>query len=422
MKKSFFILFCLAHGLSSCSLKVFSEQEDSPDFSQNAFQSGPDSMERGLSKENKGTQDSKAPDSVKIKTSPGENSSSSKVITSKIKSVFEDFIKVLENQSVESEEYRKAVKFLENSLYNTASFESLKLLAQVYEDKKDFTNQLNVLKVLSASSPNNPESFYLLAMGYKNQYLNREKEEQTKSVLKEMEKYKQLIIENLNKALKLDSKHIPSYSALLDLLMITNPKTDEKQHTKASLSVVLDMWKNLKQNKYYIPLCKAYYDNRFFKQSLRACARSVKKNPKDPLSPLILSLSLSDEKKKEEKLILTAQTFPDSFFVQYKTGLYFEDKSPRSAILYLTSAQKLQTKHVKLNKKLAQFLFDNGEEERSYDYFLNSCLITDGLFLENFRRAKSSLRRKSKVDLVLKFQKGIQECYQTVKKRKREKS
>ena len=136
----------------------------------------------------------------------------------------------------------------------------------------------------------------------------------------------------------------------------------------------------------------------FFKQSLRACARSVRKNPEDPISPMILSLSLADKKKREEKLILLAQTFPESFFVQYKTGLYFMDKSPRSAILYLTSAHRLEPEHVKLNKMLAKQLFDNKEEERAFDYFLSSCILTDGVFLEDFRRAMSSLRRRNKVD------------------------
>ena len=97
------------------------------------------------------------------------------------------------------------------------------------------------------------------------------------------------------------------------------------------------------------------------------------------------------------------------------------DKAPRSAVLYLTSAHKLKPEHVELNKILAQLLFNNGEEERAYDYFLSSCLLTKGLFLADFRRAKSSLRRKSKVDLIIKFQKGIQECYQKLKKVKKKK-
>ena len=39
-----------------------------------------------------------------------ESGASDQIITKKIKSIFEDFIKTLENRSVESDEYRKAVK------------------------------------------------------------------------------------------------------------------------------------------------------------------------------------------------------------------------------------------------------------------------------------------------------------------------
>ena len=417
MKIVFFSVFCVFFGLSPYSftdskppLSPSEASVSEPEADQSSVKQALETSERDPPPDNK---------------APALDKASSQLVTKKIKKVFEDFIEILESRSIESEEYKKAVKFLENSLYNEASFESLKLLAQVYYDRGDFKNQLNVLNILSVNYPKKSESFYLLAMGYKNKYLQAEREESVKAgkeLLKEKEEYKKKIIEKLNQALKLDSKHIPSYQALLEVFMITEPQTSEKKHTRASLSVVLDMWKNLKQNKYYIPLCKAYYDNQFFKQSLKACARSVKKNPKDPMSSLILSLSLSNEKKKEEKLVLTAEAFPKSFFVQYKTGLYFRGKSPRSAILYLSSAHKLDPKHVQLNKILAKLLFDNKEEEKSYKYFLSSCLLTEGLFLEEFRRAKSGLRRKGKLDLLVQFQKGIKECYQTVRKQKRKKS
>ena len=43
-------------------------------------------------------------------------------VTQKIKQVFLDFIEILETEALDSEEYKKAVKFLEDSLYNSASF------------------------------------------------------------------------------------------------------------------------------------------------------------------------------------------------------------------------------------------------------------------------------------------------------------
>ena len=333
-------------------------------------------------------------------------------ITRKIKEVFKDFLDILEKEKVQSKEYIKAVKFLENSLYNEAAFESLKLLADVYHEKKDFQNQINVLNILSVNYSNNFKSFYLLGMAYKDLYLS---EEENKA------EDKQRAIENFNKALKINRKYVPAYKALLELLVDEDPETGEEVHTKESLSVAMDMLKNLRKDKYYIPLCKAYYDNRFFKQSRRACIKSVRKNPKDPVSSVILALSLADKKKINKALLKVAGKFRKSFFVQYKIALYFMDKDPKLAVAYFDSAYTLESENVQLNRIMAKFFFDNKEEERSYIHFLNACRLTQGKFLKDFRKAKSALRRKQLVDLVLKFQKGIDQCFVEIKKEQKSK-
>ena len=364
------------------------------------------------------------------------------IITQKIKKIFEDFVEILEKKNVESSEYIKAVKFLENSLYNEASFGTLKLLAEVYEQKKDFKNQINVLKNLSINYSNKPESFYLLSMAYKNLYLN-EKDDQIKkckirrSICKSSdakstdhckEGYQECLvenkkksIENLNQALKLNRKYTVAYESLLDLLIDKNPETGGKVHTKESLSLIIEMLKNLRENKYYIQLCKAYYENNFLKQSQKACARSIKRNPDDPISPLILALSRPDDKNMSQKLVNIASRFQKSFFVQYKTALYFMDKNSKSAIFYLNSAHTLQPENMKLNQMMARYLFDNKEEEKSYKHFLIACQLTEGQFLKDFKKAKSALRKKQMVDLILKFQKGIDQCFSEVRKKKRDK-
>ena len=341
-----------------------------------------------------------------------------KVVSQKIKEVFQEFITILEKEKIQSLEYGKAVSFLEGSLYSQADFDTLKLLSQVYEQKKDFQNQKNVLKVLTLSKAGakNPESFYLLAGVYS--HLLSEVEE---SDLRYTE-YKEKIFENYKKALKQDQKYRPAYLALLELLKTIDPETQEEKHTQASLSLILDMIKNLKDSKYYILLCRAYYDNRFLKQARRACFRSVKKNPKDPVSPLTLSLSLSDKKKREQKLILTAKEFPQSFLVQYHAGLYFRDHSPSSAILYLSQAHKLQPDHLMLNKILAQVLLENQEFASSYDYYLKACLLSDGAFLPDLRKARGLILRNNKADLVLKFDRAIKQCFKTAREKKREKA
>lgn len=332
-------------------------------------------------------------------------------VAQQIKKVFTSFLKILEKETLNSNEYAKAVRFLENSLYNEASFNTLKVLADLYGEKEDFKNQINVLNILSANYPNKPESFYLIGMAYKKLYFN---ESDNKN------KNKEKAIENFNQSLKLDKKYILAYEALLELLKTEDSKTGEKLYTKEALSLTIDMLKNLRNKKYYTYLCKAYYDNKFLKQSQRTCLKAIKANPKSPINPLILALSLPDDKKniKIKKLLSITKKFKESFFVQYKTALYFIDKDPKSAINYFNQAYKIQPNNLKLNKIMAQFLFDNKNEDNSYKHFLKACQLSRGKFLANFKQAKSTLRKKQMVNLILKFQKGIEKCFYEVRKRK----
>ena len=345
----------------------------------------------------------------------------SSLVAQKIKKVFIDFLEIIEKESLDSEEYKKAVKFLENSLYSDASFETLKLLATVYKEKKDSINQINVLNILSVSYSNNPESFYLLGQAYKNLYLlgKKDKKKKKKKEYEKNQENKEKSIESFNQAIRINRRYILAYRALLNLFMTENKEIGGKIHTKASLSVALDMLKTFKKSKYYIQLCKAYYDNNFFKQSRKACAISVQKNPNNPISPVILALSRKSKKDSNRELLETAKKFEKSFFVQYKTALFFRDKDPRVAMTYFNSAHALQPKNIKLNKIMANFLFDNKEEEKSYKHFLNTCLLTNGKFLKNFRLAKRELRGK-KAELVPTFQKGIEKCFLSAKKKQKQ--
>ena len=177
------------------------------------------------------------------------------------------------------------------------------------------------------------------------------------------------------------------------------------------------MLKNLKKSKYYIDLCKAYYDNKFFKQSRRTCKKSIAKNPKDPISPLILALSLQNKKESEKRILEVSERFKKSFFVQYNTSLYFKEKNPRLATIYFASSYAIQPENIILNKIMALFLLKNNQEEKSYKHFLKACLLTKGKFIREFKKAQSHLRKKALVDLVVKFQKGIQQCFLFSKKK-----
>ena len=347
----------------------------------------------------------------KKKTSKEKDQASSpNVISQKIKKIFSDFITLLEKEPLHSTDYTKAVQFLENSLYNQASFESLTLLSEAYKEKKDFQNQIKVLNILVTNYSKKAKAFYLLGEAYKNLYFNQE-ENKTEN--------RERSIENFHQALKLNKKSVLAYKALLTLLKEKDEKTNQYIHTKESLSVVIDMLKNLKKAKDYILLCKAYYDTQFFKQSRAACKRSIKENPKDAVSPLILALNL----EKNKDILKVAKNFKKSFFVQYNTALYFMKKNPSIAISYLNKAYNLKPDNLTLNSIMSKFLFKNNNEAQSYKHFLKVCKMTKGQSLRDFRQATSRLksRKTIDIDLVSKFQKGTKLCFKEVKKLQRKK-
>ena len=333
------------------------------------------------------------------------------LVQNKIEDVLKEFLIILEVKPVQSTEYKNTVAFLEESLYDQVSFRSLKILSEVYEKKGDLKNHLKVIRYLSVNYPERAESFYLLGKAHKSLSETIEND-------KVFEDNQNKITGSYNRALKLDPKHIPSYNALLEELMESNPDYPEsKKHTRASLNLVMEMLENLKDNKYYISLCEAYYDNKFIRQTHKACVKSMKRNPKDPISPLVLSLSLPNEAKRMEKLLLVADKHPDSFPVQYRVGLYFRKNSSGLAIAHLRKAHKLNPDHLRLNQILSGLLFRNNREEEALPHFLKSCLLTEGGYLTDFRKARGILSQKKQVDLVIKFNKEIKKCYQKVRQK-----
>ena len=194
------------------------------------------------------------------------------------------------------------------------------------------------------------------------------------------------------------------------------------KHTRESLNLVMDKLKHLNNTEDYILLCEAYYDTNFIRQTQKSCVKSIKKNPKDPISPMVLSFSLPNKKKREEKLIEIGSKYPNSFKAQYKIGLYFDkNNSPQKAITHFIRANKIKPEHLRLNEFLARLLLRNNREEEAYPYFFKTCLLTDGVFLSEFRNATGWLRNKKKIELALQYNKGVKECFQTLKNKKNKK-
>ena len=320
------------------------------------------------------------------------------------KAMFE-LIEILKTEPVSSKGYQQAVQFMESSFYNTVDFKSMAEILNVYKEKKDFKNQLKAALSLSLNHPKTPGSFYFLGIAYQDLYHADKEKEDGKA-----DDWLKKAVENFNIALKMNRRHTPSYKALIKMFMIDDLETGDKKHTNESLATVMDMLRNLKKIKYYIPLCKAYYDTNFLKQSRKACAKAAQKNPQDPVSPIVLALSLEDEKQTRQKLLDTALNFKNSFFAQYRTALWFMEKEPKTAERHFNIAYRLQPEHLRLNEIMAEFFMKNKNGEKAYKHFLSACKLTQGRTVKLFKEAKIQLRRENQTQLMFQFKKGIEEC------------
>lgn len=313
-------------------------------------------------------------------------------------------LRTLKKADYPSKKYTKQVTFLESHLYNKASFKTLTLLSNLYKDNKDYENQIKVLKLLVLSHPKDARAHYQLGVAYRDLSLNP-------LFNKDRDKNKANAISYLSDSIKINRNYSQAYEQLLTLLK------EKDKHTDHSLALAIEMVRYLKKPAHYVNLCEAYFDNKFFNQSLTTCKKSMKKNHPHPKSHALYILSQQDENQKKKKMIALAKKYKKSFYIQYQTALYFKKTQAPLAISYLEKAIQIQPDSLKTLKLLAQMLFKEKRYEKSYPYFLQACLLSRGNFFKEFEAAKYKIRYKVK-SLAPLFKKGVEECFQSSQSKK----
>jgi len=336
-----------------------------------------------------------------IKTKIKKNPSSQKAITKQEFNRFTESLKILNQEPLSSEKYRKTILFLENHIYNDAHFDTLELLSNIYKKNKDQVNQLKILELLTMIYPDNPKSHYKIGLAYK----------EWSSLPKSKKNYRNKAISYLTQATKTDVSFEPAYKALLPLLK------KQERHTRDSLSLTKEMVLYFKKPEYYAELCEAYFDNRFFTHSLKACKISMKKNKIHPKSHILHILSQDNSVTKNKDIQKVAKTYTDSFDVQYKISLFFQKTNPSLAMSYMKKAYQINPDSVQLLQMMAKTFFKNGKYKESYEYFLKSCILTRGAFMLEFEKAKSKVVHKNE-SLVPLFKEGLNQCFESVTNKK----
>ena len=277
---------------------------------------------------------------------------------------------------------------------------SLLVLAQAYEQKGDYKNQVLTLRRLVQK--NKKKELYLLELskGLRKLYFKTG-----------IFKHREEAIKTIQQVYALKKKY--HERARLEMLELLKFSEDSEENKYAILKLLQDLIREFGVKKSYVrDMCKYLYINKFYRQSLSSCKKAIKYYPAEPENYVYYALSLEDETKKEKHLKHTGRRFPKSLFVQLKIGQFFiEQKDYLSALPHFKNAvQWGGSDSAPAQLGLAQSLFHTEREKQSYKLFLKACMLDKPKMLWFFKQAKSILNQKGRFALASGFDKGITKC------------
>lgn len=299
---------------------------------------------------------------------------------------------------IKSNKNKKAIHLLE-SLENSSP-RSLLILAQAYENTGDYDNQIRILKRLVKKDKKNGHYLIELAKGLRKLYFKTG-----------LFKYREESINIINQVLTLNKKY--HEKAQLEMLELLKFKEDSEETNYAILKLLQKMIREFGVKRSYVKdICKYFYINKFYAQSLSGCKKAMKYDPKQPSNYVYYALSMEDPENIETNLKKAVKKFPNSIFVLIKTGQFFiEQKDYKSALPLFKKIIRQQSNSVEGQLGMAQSLFHTGKEKKSYKHFLKACMLNKPKMLWAFKQAKSILNQKSKFTLASSFEKGISKCF-----------
>lgn len=293
---------------------------------------------------------------------------------------------------------KKAIDLLESLEENSPR--SLIVLAQAYENTGDYSNQIRVLRQLVKKNKKNGTYLLELAKGLRNLYFKTG-----------LFQHREEAITIINKVLTLPKKY--HEKAQMEMLTLLRYKEDSEETNYAILKLLQKMIREFGVKRHYIKdICKYFYINKFYKQSLSGCKKAMKYDPKEPSNYIYHALSMEKSEDIEKHLKNTVEKFPQSVFAQMKAGQFFiEQKDYKSALPYFKKILSKQPNSAEGQLGLAQSLLHSGKEKESYKHFFKACMLNKPKMLWPFKQAKSILNQKSKFKLASYFEKGITHCF-----------
>jgi tetratricopeptide (TPR) repeat protein len=300
-----------------------------------------------------------------------------------------------------SGQYDKVITLL-NSYTDQLPPEGFLALASSYSNKKDFTNEIRVLGLLTAKY----EDDYRWRMLSGQAYL---KAADAQTAPDKKQEFTTSAIQQLRKARQLQPKYKPAYDLLLTTLQTNKLNNEARELLIEGLSKFGERPEILRD------LCRLDSTDGFLVQAVNNCRAAIRAAPGFPDNYVYLVQSLHDQKedqKAEKDVVVAARRFPRSEFVQWAAGMLFlRKKNYPVAVRYFKASLTADSKSGRGHFGLAQAMFESGEEAASLEHFITACqTLNDAPSVDVFLAAGGKLKQKGNYKLGEQFIQKANTC------------
>lgn len=274
------------------------------------------------------------------------------------------------------------------------------LLAISYSFKKDYANEVRVLKTFVSQHEENIKVRMLLAQAYLKQAYDRPNAENFDEILTSG-------IQELRRTLEVNRKYKPAYDLLLKTLL------EQKNHNEARELLMEGINLYGERPELYRELCRLDSTDGFLVQAVHNCRESIRVSPNFPDHYVYLVQSLHDQgedQQAERAIVSAAKRFPKSEFVQWAAGtLFMRKKNHPVAARYFEAAYKADPTKARAIFGYAQALFESGHEKDALKYFIKACKA-DATTVDTFFASGSRLKQRNNAKLGDEYVKEAGRC------------
>lgn len=281
----------------------------------------------------------------------------------------------------------QAIGPLKDSL-KTFNSEHYKLLAKVYEDKKDYLESIRVLELLIASTPRDAEAYAQLGNAY---FKTRKPQEAIKRYLK---------------AIEIQKKYRKAYVSLLEVY-------DFLKNYYEARTLLTDMLNVFGQDPFVLAeLCRLNTIENYLEPASESCRKAIEADSQNPNNHAYFGKALKALKNPNaDKIIFkAAEQFPKSEFAQWQAAqLFFDSKNYEKSLRAYEKTTIADPQSLRGWLGYARSAFELKNYEKGFEGFKKACELDQQTATE-FSKFASVLRKQMVEEWANKYKGAADSC------------